>query len=82
MEFYTTRERGNAPINAKFPFILTKFPIISLILHQTQSGANAGDLNEREWILRVGVGCVYPSVGIVSIIRAYIGLFCPIFGLT
>ena len=62
---------GNTPIKAIYRSILTKFPEISLILYQTQSEPNAGDLNERERILQVRVGRVYPGSGIVSIIRAY-----------
>ncbi len=49
---------------------LTKNAQFRLICHPTQSEPNAGDLNEREWILWIGVGCIYPGGGIVSIIRA------------
>jgi hypothetical protein len=49
---------------------LYKIPLNRRIQHQTQTDLNAGDLNERERILRIGVGCVYPPVGMVSLIRA------------
>ena len=46
--------------------------------------ANAGDVNEREWILRAGVGCRYPRDGIVSLnfgvlteLNCDSGFFCP-----
>jgi len=47
-----------------------KIAQFSLIKYLSQSEPDAGDLNEREWILRVGVVSVYPTAGIISLIRA------------
>ncbi len=69
--FYGILERGETLNKVIYRLNLTKNAQFRLICHPTQSEPNAGDLNEREWILRVGVGCVYPHVGIISLIRAH-----------
>ena len=69
--FNMTLKKAAAPKKPNYRLDLTKIAQFSLIQHRTQSEPNAGDLNERERFLRVGVGCVYPPVGIVSLIRAH-----------
>ena len=47
-------------IKARFWLDFGKIAQFRLFRHQTQAGANAGDLNEREWILRVVAVYGYP----------------------
>ena len=70
MVVYMESGKGYYPIKARNWLDWVKITQFSLIQHLTQTEPNAGDLNEREWILWVGVGCGYLPVGIFSIIRA------------